>query len=396
MEPAHQGRTIPRLRRRHLTLDALDRVLSRASTGATSQYTYQGSGDVLAKAVVGGTTTTYAHTPGGPLAQKVGNTKRYYLRDLHGDLVGWSDTNGGLQGTALYDPWGELLSGTGDMATMPANGAFRFQGDVTDSATGQVDMLTRMYEPTLGRFSSRDVLFGEPMSPVSLNQYLYGAVNPVTYTDPTGLRPECGDCSTRAEQEGLQVWADSQPTSSTTSEQTATPAVNQPAPDSIRPHVRAPNGCARRCGYYSEEWSAREEYVQNCLGDYYPTSAGIQQCEHWFELEQLNEELCQDGCWIVTTLAQGVSDTRSRLVADYVAQEENTRRAIDDFLHERHCLEGIDLCGPAFRLFQAVQCVQGGVYGAIVGSLLPAGGTAVGALAGCYLGIKSTPSPNFP
>ena len=224
------------------TLDALGRVLSRASAGATSQYTYQGSGEVLAKAVVAGSTTTYAHTPGGPLAQKIGNTKRYYLRDLHGDLVGWSDTNGGLQGTALYDPWGELLSGTGDMATMPANGAFRFQGDLTDSATGQVDMLTRMYEPTLGRFSSRDVLFGEPTNPVSLNQYLYGAANPVTYSDPTGLRPECGDCSTRAEQEGLQVWADSQEANSAQS-----PAVVEPAPTrATSPTV--PSSCARRCG----------------------------------------------------------------------------------------------------------------------------------------------------
>jgi hypothetical protein len=119
----------------------------------------------------------------------------------------------------------------------------------------------------------------------------------VTHTDPTGMRPECGDCSTRAEQEGLQVWADSQPTSSTTSEQTATPAVNQPDPDSIRPHVRAPNGCARRCGQPSEQWIAREEYVQECLGDYYPTSAAIQQCGHWFDLLQLNEEVCSDGCW---------------------------------------------------------------------------------------------------
>jgi RHS repeat-associated protein len=172
------------------TLDALDRVLSRASTGATSQYTYQGSGEVLAKSVVAGSTTTYAHTPGGPLAQKIGSTTRYYLRDLHGDLVGWSNTNGALQGTALYDPWGELLSGTGDMAVVPTNGAFRFQSDLTDAATGQVDMLARLYESVLGRFSSRDPLLGEPTDPPTLNQYVYGLASPVTYDDPTGL---CAD-----------------------------------------------------------------------------------------------------------------------------------------------------------------------------------------------------------
>lgn len=171
-------------------LDALDRVLSRSSTGATATYTYQGAGETIAKSEVAGSTTLYAHTPGGPLAQKIGSTTRYYLRDLHGDLVGFSDTAGALQGTALYDPWGELLSGTGDMATVPTNGAFRFQSDLTDAATGQVDMGVRLYEPVLGRFSSRDLLLGEPTNPLSLNQYVYGLARPVTYDDPTGL---CAD-----------------------------------------------------------------------------------------------------------------------------------------------------------------------------------------------------------
>jgi RHS repeat-associated protein len=172
------------------TLDALDRVLSRASTGATSDYTYQGTGETLAKSSASGSTSLYAHTPAGPLAQRIGTTTRYYLRDFHGDLVGFSDTAGALQGTGLYDPWGELLSGTGDMATVPTNGAFRFQSDLTDSATGQVDMLARLYEPTLGRFSSQDALLGEPADPLSLNQYMYGLSSPVTYDDPTGL---CAD-----------------------------------------------------------------------------------------------------------------------------------------------------------------------------------------------------------
>ena len=169
------------------TLDALDRMLSRTSSGATADYAYQGASEVLAKSVVGGTTTSYAHTPGGPLAQKIGSTSRYYLRDFHGDLVGWSSTTGSLVGTALYDPWGQLLSSTGEMATVPADGAFRFQSDLTDSLTGQVDMLTRLFEPTLGRFNSRDVLFGDPFMPLSLNVHVYAAANPITYWDPTGM-----------------------------------------------------------------------------------------------------------------------------------------------------------------------------------------------------------------
>jgi RHS repeat-associated protein len=93
------------------------------------------------------------------------------------------------------------------MGTVAAQGSFRFQSDLTDALTGQVDMLTRMYEPTLGRFSVRDPLMGTPTEPVSLNQYVYGQMNPVSLSDPTGLRPECGDCTRAAEQKGIDEWA---------------------------------------------------------------------------------------------------------------------------------------------------------------------------------------------
>jgi RHS repeat-associated protein len=143
-------------------------------------------------AEVSGTTTTYANVPAGPLAQRSGTTVRYYLRDQHGDTVGLGTTSATLAGTALYDPWGQVLAGTGEMATAPAQGAFGFQSDLTDPATGQVDMLTRMYEPGLGRFLTRDVLFGNPADPISLNQFGYGGASPVTYSDPTGMRIEHG------------------------------------------------------------------------------------------------------------------------------------------------------------------------------------------------------------
>jgi RHS repeat-associated protein len=176
------------------TTDALDRVLSRTSGGATASFTYAGLGEALASAVVGATTTLYGWTPGGPLAQKVGSTTRYYLGDQHGDTVGWTDTTGTLKGTALYDPWGQVLSATGEMASPPAQGAFGFQSDLTDPSTGQVDMGVRSYEPTLGRFSSPDPLLGDPASPPSLNRFTYAVGNPVTLSDPTGLCPHPDEC----------------------------------------------------------------------------------------------------------------------------------------------------------------------------------------------------------
>ncbi|MBI3647446.1 MAG: hypothetical protein HY240_01575, partial [Actinobacteria bacterium] len=74
-----------------------------------------------------------------------------------------------------------------------------FQAAPTDPSTSQVDMGTRWYEAGLGRFDSRDTLFGDPAAPGSLNQYAYGEANPVTMVDPTGMRPHCQGCTIKEE-----------------------------------------------------------------------------------------------------------------------------------------------------------------------------------------------------
>ena len=69
-----------------------------------------------------------------------------------------------------------------------------YQGDITDPVTSQVDMGTRWYAPS--RAGSPPGIGVRRMGdPMSLNQYAYGAMNPVTMTDPTGMRPYCDDCS---------------------------------------------------------------------------------------------------------------------------------------------------------------------------------------------------------
>jgi RHS repeat-associated protein len=101
-----------------------------------------------------------------------------------------------MKGSILYSPWGVPGTKTGELATFPAQGHLGFQGQLTDALTGQVDMLTRYYEPTMGRFDTRDVLLGDPTDPTSLNLSVYGADAPVTFTDPTGMKIELGEVGT--------------------------------------------------------------------------------------------------------------------------------------------------------------------------------------------------------
>ncbi len=183
------------------TLDALDRALSRAKDAATTSFTYRGSVETVVQSS-GSSTTTYAYTAGGdPMAEKTGTIASFYLRDLHGDVVGLASTVAANQGTSSFDPWGRSLISTGQTSFLG------YQGDMTDPDTKQVDMGTRWYAAGLGRFSSRDVLLGELESPMTLNQHVYAGMNPITMWDPTGMGA-CtmpGECVTTTTSGGTQA-----------------------------------------------------------------------------------------------------------------------------------------------------------------------------------------------
>jgi RHS repeat-associated protein len=190
------------------TMDALDRATTRVKGSSTTSLTYRGLGEMIAKTVNGSTTTTYASGAGdAPLGEKTGSTASFYLRDTHGDVVGLASTAAANQGTRAFDPWGVSLATTGQVSFLG------YQGDMTDADSKQVDMGTRWYQAGLGRFTARDVLFGELTSPMTLNQHVYGGLNPVTMWDPTGMYQDdgggAGPCKgvTCGEYEGNGVWS---------------------------------------------------------------------------------------------------------------------------------------------------------------------------------------------
>ncbi len=43
----------------------------------------------------------------------------------------------------------------------------------------------------MGRFLSRDTWDGDANRPISYNRWMYGYGNPIAWTDPMGMSPEC-------------------------------------------------------------------------------------------------------------------------------------------------------------------------------------------------------------
>jgi RHS repeat-associated protein len=154
--------------------DGLDRVSSRAGVG----FGYSGAG---IDPVWDGT-FTYSHSPGGRLLSVSDGTDAWLAgANRHGDLTHLFTTTGVLADSSLFDPFGEVIATSGSVG--PTVG---FQSDYTDPVSAHVWMGARWYDAATATFLSRDSVFGELSTPVSLNRYTYAGANPLRYWDPDG------------------------------------------------------------------------------------------------------------------------------------------------------------------------------------------------------------------
>jgi RHS repeat-associated protein len=173
-------------------LDALDRTITRTpAVGAATTFAYVGTSEQPAFAVSSTTMSYFYAGPSAPLAEKVtGTNARYYVADPHGDIVAMVDKGTGalvVGAVTAYDAFGSPRGGTNTGSLLG------YQGQITDSSTGLVDMLTRNYLPGLGRFTTQDSFSGQAQDPTSLNQFIFAANNPATLGDPTGQMATVGE-----------------------------------------------------------------------------------------------------------------------------------------------------------------------------------------------------------
>ena len=147
------------------------RVRTTDSRGTLSQVYINGS--LYLESSTAGQQNYY--TPG--IGQVVNNVSTMFLADAQGSTVGLSGSAGGV--TAYeYDAWGNKLIGPAAWQT-----PFTYvgkEGYVSDPDTGLMKLGCRYYDPTIGRFITKD-----PKRD-GLNWYAYCGDDPVNAADPTG------------------------------------------------------------------------------------------------------------------------------------------------------------------------------------------------------------------
>lgn len=190
-------------RSQDLTWDAEGHLATLTESGKTTSYLYDADGNrLLAKNGDGTSTLTLPN--GNEITLTATGTKagtRYYQHNGNNVAVrtgqGISYLFADHQGTSLtavalttlditrrkQDPFGKIRS-AGSSAFPGTQG---FVGGTTDP-TGLTHLGAREYDPSVGRFLSVDPVIDHD-DPAQMNAYSYAHNNPVTQSDPSGLRP---------------------------------------------------------------------------------------------------------------------------------------------------------------------------------------------------------------
>ncbi len=148
--------------------------------GNTTRYLYDGANLLLETDATGNPLARY--TQGVALDSWLGVERNgavhTYLRDGLNSVVGVADASGSLVAAYRYDAFGNLLAQTGALQD-----PVRYTGRYWDADAALYQYRARWYDPTIGRFTSRD-----PLGPIATRQpYAYARNNPATFLDPLGL-----------------------------------------------------------------------------------------------------------------------------------------------------------------------------------------------------------------
>lgn len=127
---------------------------------------------------------SYVYANGQILMQQSGlpSNRYFYLHDRLGSVRQIINTSGNVVKYYTYNPFGETLESSGTL-----DNPYLFAGQYYDSEIAEYYLRARQYDPHIGRFTTRDPVFGQFEEPLTLHRYLYCGNEPVNRIDLTGL-----------------------------------------------------------------------------------------------------------------------------------------------------------------------------------------------------------------
>ena len=196
------------------TFNAENLLVSVTVNSQTTQFVYDGDGNLVKKIKPDGSKTIYVggvyevdKTSGGSTirtvtyypvagAMRIDSTLYYILKDHLGSASVVTDASGNIVGEDRFYPFGETRLTTGTIYTDRL-----FTGQREMAVLGIYHFNARFYSPRLGRFLSADTIVPGYWNPQNLNRFSYVRNNPLRYTDPTGhvecrTQEECQDMGT--------------------------------------------------------------------------------------------------------------------------------------------------------------------------------------------------------
>ena len=139
------------------------RIEKTSPTGSTC-YHYDQQGRTIAETDEKGTLKAQLVWGHKPLVLIKEGKSYYYLYNGLGDVVQIVDESGKIVNSYAYDEWGNILEQEEELSN-----PMRYRGEYYDEESGFYYLRARYYDPTLGRFITRDSYEGQLTNPLSLN-----------------------------------------------------------------------------------------------------------------------------------------------------------------------------------------------------------------------------------
>lgn len=153
--------------------------VGKTASGQATTYTW----DVSAGLPVILQDGSYSYVYGLGLISQTDNSggQSYFLGNGLGSTEVLADGQGSVVATYKYDVFGNLRSSTG-----PGSTEYQYTGEQHDPTLGYTYLRARYYDPSTGRFTTKDPFPGIATNPGTLNPYAYTLNSPTNATDPSG------------------------------------------------------------------------------------------------------------------------------------------------------------------------------------------------------------------